>query len=744
MNFDLDSTLNKNMGKEKKKKSDKKLTKDNFERIKDFFQKELDIILSGVFKSRRKKLALFILLFIIFSCTFALILGGFQIKDITESIRTVDFDIYLSIFVFLGSTSLTFIILLSSQRFLKKIKIPTKAILFYVILSVIFMFLIVFLAYYKKHPQFSYTIPNNGGYIENYNEPIVVKINVPVRKDKLKPSIVPDLFGRWEWESYLGNDELTRTGKFYITETPFPESRFIAYIAGINKLTDNVEHEYGFELFAVKTPQIVSSYPEKDQVDFDRNKNLTFEFDTEIKNLIDYDVSIEPNIDFEIVPSDPKIIEIRPNQTLAQNAEYILTLTLKPKSVMVHNNELNEYSTDRIIHEFKFTTTKEPLVNSFNPSGEVVRVEDKLKVEFAEEMNKQSVESNFVLDPFIEGTFVWDDDQTMTYDNSSEFERDTQYKVVFKAGTLSKKGGTLENDLEFQFKTIGKVSPISFFPEYQSTYVDANTNIAIELNQEVDKEDAQAKFSISPAVTGDFGWDGNKLVFDPHNPLDLSTTYTVTLQAGVKSLYGTDSDQPMTFFFTTRPRVYAFDVPIYYQQTSFSCNIYTAIMIMAWKGIGADATSLISEIGYNDRRENDQWVGNPYVEYVGTADGDWGYGVYAPPIQRVLAARGISTEARTSWNVSDLAATVEQGHPVIIWRYNGVGGGQNISWTAEDGTYVYAFNGMHGSIVTGFQGNPSNPESFYISDPWLGRLWLDRATFDAYWSYSGRSAVIVY
>jgi hypothetical protein len=51
---------------------------------------------------------------------------------------------------------------------------------------------------------------------------------------------------------------------------------------------------------------------------------------------------------------------------------------------------------------------------------------------------------------------------------------------------------------------------------------------------------------------------------------------------------------------------------------------------------------------------------------------------------------------------------------------------------------------MHGSIVTGYIGPADNPSSIYIHDPWLGRLWIDVATFDAYWSYSGRTALVVY
>ncbi len=700
-----------------------------------------------LFKSKVFRLYVFLILTVILAAT--LYAKKFQIVWIIEFFQNLDFDIYL-VFVFAVIVLGLLVLLIYFLKRIFKIKrkpfniFKAKRIGVVWVIILITVISILFFAYYKKHPKFSYTIPNNGGTILNYNSPVEVKINVPVRVEKLKASIVPELKGSWEWDSYLGISSLTRHGKFYIQETPLPDSRFITYIAGINKITDAVEHEYGFEMFATPIPKIESSDPLEGQDNFSRENSLIVNFDQEYQELVDLEASLAPQTEIILENTGTKTIKITPVNMLKQATEYKLTLTLKPKTINISTREVTSYAKDFVVYEINFKTPKEPLVQSFYPTGESVKVDEKIKVQFEEPPNKAMLLDHLIFDPAIDGEVEWVDDRTFVFNNTQLFDKEKVYKLTISSGLKSSKGGVLEKDLSYQFKTIGRVWILLAAPGDKSTYVDETTEVYFDFNQEVDKADAQSRFSIAPAATGQFKWDGNRMIFKPDASLALGTTYTVTVAAGIKSIYGLDSDTPIVISFTIRPNSYAFEVPLFFQQTSFSCNIYTAIMVLAWKGIGADAYSLISEIGYNDQRIGDTWIGNPYREYVGTADGDWGYGVYWPPIRNILSARGVYSEPREGWNVVDMANTIVQGHPVIVWRYNGVGGGQNISWTAWDGTYVYAFNGMHGTVVTGVHGNPNNPDAFYIQDPWLGRFWMDRWTFDAFWSYSGRMALVVY
>jgi len=186
-------------------------------------------------------------------------------------------------------------------------------------------------------------------------------------------------------------------------------------------------------------------------------------------------------------------------------------------------------------------------------------------------------------------------------------------------------------------------------------------------------------------------------------------------------------------------------MPLYYQPqypVSFSCNIYAAKMALAWKGYNTDISGLISEIGSDARQDSyGRWIGNPYVNFIGNGDGSWGYGTYWTALQKVFNNRGIATEVRTKWNLNELARSIENGHPVIIWRYNGTSQDRNLEWGSPG---VYAINGQHGGVVTGFRGTIDNPTHFYLNDPWFGLIWMDRYTFDYYWSRLNRSALIIY
>lgn len=110
-------------------------------------------------------------------------------------------------------------------------------------------------------------------------------------------------------------------------------------------------------------------------------------------------------------------------------------------------------------------------------------------------------------------------------------------------------------------------------------------------------------------------------------------------------------------------------------------------------------------------------------------------------IQKLFNNRGIHTEIHENWNLRSLAKAVEAGHPVQIWRYNGTSKDSNLQWGTSG---VYAINGQHGGVVTGFRGSSDNPTAFYINDPWFGLIWMDAGTFDYYWSRLNRVGLVIF
>lgn len=662
--------------------------------------------------------------------------------EVVDFFKGVDFNVYMAI-VFGLVWLFIFSNIYTIARSLLKKKVRFRRLL--ILHTIIFATIIgIFLGVYVfKHPILQKSYPEYDGYMTDYSKPLEVTFNLPVRIEKLKPSIVPEMEGRWEWEPYLGINGITRTGKFYPTYTSFPEERFVLYVAGINKLTDKNEHEYGYVFKAPTLPIISSTSPKNGSTGVTRDEDIVLEIDKQSKELVDWDFKIEPQIAFKSKFEGNNII-LDPDQNLTQGQTYTLTIGYKPKKINLETEEVIQINELINVAKLDFTTTKAPLLENVSPTGSAVRSDEKIRLEFMEEMDQESVEENFSITPEIAGELVWESEKILNYVNSEPLPKETPFRITIKTGTMSKGGGILEEDIVHEFTTIGKVKVNGFSPESGASYINENTNIYVHFDQEVDHQSAQERFYLSPYVPGSFQWEGNSMVYVISQSLAFQTTYSIKIAPGIKSVHGLDSTDEFNGSFTTRSNLVLFYVPLYYQPPGFACNIFTARMILAWKGYYVDHISLISEIGYNDNRSGSQWTGNPYAEYVGNADGSWGYGVYYPPIQNILAARGIGSTPYVGWNMVDMAKQIEQGRPVIIWRYNGVGGGQNISWTASDGTYVNAFNGMHGSVITGFIGTSDNPTSFYVNDPWLGQFWMNASTLDAYWSYSGRMALVVY
>ncbi len=661
-----------------------------------------------------------------------------------KTIDRSDFDILLlSVFGII-----TFASLFNLFFLIRRFKFKRGSVIYIIIVNIFLLASVVALsleAYINRHPNLEYNYPAYDTNLKDYSKPLKVQFNVPVRVDKLKPSIVQDWKGKWVWEPYLGINSITRVGKFYPEVTAIPEQRFVVYIAGINKLTDNKEHEYGYVFKAPTLPKLVSSMPADKSSDLKMDGNIVLEMNKRYQELVDFEFKFNPNIEFDIVTSSDNQVVIDPKYNLPQGQSFSLEIFYRTKIVNTQTLETLQQEKPQSLSKLTFATVKEPLINEFLPSGDKVKPDSELKITFSEAMNFATVIPNIKIEPKIEGKWQVMDEKTIKLERvEKSLPKDTQYTLTISKGIQSSKGGIVLKEIKNTFKTLGKVQVLGSSPGNGEYYVSEHIDVRVEFDQEVDKASAQANFTINPGVAGNFKWENNTMIYETTQTLQFDTTYNINVRAGVKSVYGKDSEADFASSFTIRSQIVLFYIPQYYQPPGFACNIFTAKMVMAWKGHYADHVSLIAEMGYDEGRSGDHWTGNPYARYVGNSDGSWGYGVYYPPIQNILANRGIGSEPRVGSNLSELAHAVQQGHPVIVWRYNGVGGGQDISWIASDGSYVNAFNGMHGSVITGFIGSADNPSSVYVNDPWLGQFWMDAGTFDYYWSFSGRMSLIVY
>lgn len=606
---------------------------------------------------------------------------------------------------------------------------------------------VALVGYYQTTPQILSSNPATGENWNNYDKPIEVTFNVPVAISSLEPRMTPKLEGQWVWEKFLFSD-YTVKGKFYPKQTYLPEQRIVIYIVGAKRLFINDEnHELALNFFSPKNVEVISSYPKNYEANFNREESIKLLLSKNNFHLSNWSYRLEPNIELELVNPHSSVLEFKAKAPLDADTDYKLILKRKPIRYDLQTSQVLEQIEEAdYVFTLDFKTLKEPFVEKFAPQGTGILNSTKIKVTFTLPMKKQSVQSNFSINPNVEGIFDWVDDNSFIFIPTMLLEKGTKYDVQFKKGIESMDQGPTYRDLNYSFETVGAIKITGSDPSNGNNRVGENASIRIGIDQEVDHASAQANFTMFPAVAGSFSWDKNDMIFTPSSSLSYNQPYTITLLKGVKSIYGLDLAEDYSLAFTVRGQEMIIGgVPqIYQPYGSFSCNLYAGIMGLAWKGFNLSATAVIAETGYNPNQSNGNWSGNPYNEYVGNSDGSWGYGIYWPAIQRVFSNRGISTEVKEGWNKYALAASIINGNPVVIWRYNGESSNYDKNWTAADGTYIRGINGQHGGIVIGLKGPTNNPEAFLVNDPWYGQTWYDADYLDYTWSRMNRTALVIY
>ncbi|MEO6728288.1 MAG: Ig-like domain-containing protein [Candidatus Dojkabacteria bacterium] len=613
--------------------------------------------------------------------------------------------------------------------------------------TIIVAVIIASVGYYETTPQIFSSNPPTGENWSNYDKPIEVTFNVPVAIASLEPKMTPRVEGDWVWDKFLFTNYTVR-GHFYPKQTYLPDQRIVIYIIGAKRLFVNSEsHELALNFFSPKNVEVLSSYPKDQETSFNREDTMRVLFSKNNYYLSTWSYTIAPVVELELSNQYSNVLELKPKNPLDADTQYKVTVYRRPIQYDISTSTvLQQIEPPDYTYSFSFKTLKEPFIEELIPQGTGIHDDTKIAVRFTLPMRKESVETHFEIDPKLEGTFQWVNETSFYYVPKSLLTRGTKFQVKFTKGIESVDQGPTYKDLNYSFETVGAVKLTGSSPANQTGNIGENTTIRIGLDQEVDHASVEARFNISPGALGAFIWDKNDLIFTPSSPLIYNQPYTVVISKGIKATYGSDSTEDFTINFTTRAQeVIIAGVPqIFQPYGSFSCNLFAGIMALSWKGFGLSASQVIGETGYNPNQSNGMWVGNPYREYVGNSDGSWGYGIYWSALQKPFINRGITTEIKEGWNKNALAATIINGNPVIIWRYNGESSNYDKNWTAWDGTYVHGINGQHGGLVIGVRGSTSNPEAFLVNDPWYGQTWYSADYLDYTWSRMNRTAMVIY
>lgn len=584
----------------------------------------------------------------------------------------------------------------------------------------------------SKVPTISYTTPKQKQILTNTAPTIHIEFSDPVLFSSLKINTFPE-------------NELTITPHGYIfnmvpigrslTITPSksykPGSPIMVYVSNIEgPLTHGYGGETLVEFQSETLPKIESVMTPALLYDVPTNQEIRIRLDKNAEQFSTWQVRSNPEMQFELTSKNNELTII-PKTPYRQGTGYTLFVTQTPY--------VTEYKTqDRILDTvsaeettIQFTTVSPPFVKRISPNSEIIFPDEEIIIDFQHPMNSSNSSKFVSVSAGIPHTVLWEDNDTRLRIKHDTLPKQSSLSAVLKKGLQTKQGGVIETDIRYDFATPGHISLLASTPLHGASGIHTDTTIQINLNQPVEKTSMVRALTVSPAFTYTTVASQSSILIIPTQKLKPDTKYTVQLSQDMQSLYGLPASTPMSISFTTRSQQTLLSVPFYKQESSFTCNVAAAKMLLAYKRIDVSEVALINAIGNGGKRGS----GNPHIGYVSD------YGTYWAAISKGVS-RFASNTVIQNGTLKQIISYIQSGVPVMIWGQNGWSDPHDISWTTPDGVFIKAINGMHSSVVRGYAGTAENPTEIYLNDPWRGQYAIPVNEFLRRWGYFNTALVL--
>lgn len=607
------------------------------------------------------------------------------------------------------------------------------------------------------------TGPSLGTTQVSNTQPIRIVFNHPVKRSALTYEIHPTLKGTWDLSTSYLTAESTLT--FTPAESPDLDTRYTIALAGIQSLLGGNPKKYLLSFQTDTMPVLTTVSPASRAVEVLPDAPLVVNFDKPITDSVSVTVAITPEIPFETATISDQTITFPHEAPFQKSTEYTYQVFISTVKRDYATGTMTVSEEKKEIGSVVFTTIAAPGIEASSPSGTGVDPASPIRITFKQPMEHLSTEAAFSVAPTIAGTFSWEGDTVMMFTPATPLAKATEYTVTLAPTAKATTGVTADEPYTFTFTTIGAVTVSSFAPANGATGADINTNINISFNQAVDHPSAESKFSVFPSVDGAFSWDGNTMIFNPNSSLAHNSSYTATVAAGVKTVIGLDSTAAFSSKFTTRSQSVMLNVPAYRQAHNYSCMIAAARSAMAFRGVYVSESAIISRVGRDTTAWSGTWGGDdgvwgdPEADIVGPLDNAaatspagkqttnvyWGYGSHWGPISAAMASYGVANDVHRNMTVQQLAQSLTENNPVVIWWVNGIWPSYEVRWRTPAGKQITGVNGLHVQVVRGFAGTVENPTSFTLTDSgygYPGRT-FDVGTFKAKWAWFGNTGIIV-
>ncbi|MGQ9668155.1 MAG: Ig-like domain-containing protein, partial [Anaerolineae bacterium] len=200
-----------------------------------------------------------------------------------------------------------------------------------------------------------------------------------------------------------------------------------------------------------------------------------------------------------------------------------------------------------------------PVLVSQTPAhGEEWRLGQPVVLTFDQPMDAESVKAAFSVRPALEGDLRVQG-RSIIFTPKTLPERASTYHITLAETAQSAAGLALGRPLEFRLQTVGFLEVSSVQPANGTMDVSPDSMILVVFNRPVvpltsieDQKGLPQPLVIEPALEGEGAWVNTSVyAFKPAEALAASTTYHVTVKAGLQDTTGGELTQDFTWSFST-------------------------------------------------------------------------------------------------------------------------------------------------------------------------------------------------
>ena len=207
------------------------------------------------------------------------------------------------------------------------------------------------------------------------------------------------------------------------------------------------------------------------------------------------------------------------------------------------------------------------LVEQTPSQGERLELSPTIQFIFDREMDQgKTAEAFTFLDADKEpvpGKVTWLNPKTLAFRPGSKLNPSSLYQAIFSTSAAGLDGETLQDEIRVEFTTNDSLLVGQVFPLDNAEDVDGKTNLTVIFNHPVvplkvkeEQKDLPQPLTFSPEVAGQGEWVSSSVyVFQPEQPLQSGTRYSVQVQAGLKDTTGETLGKPFSWKFSTRAPV---------------------------------------------------------------------------------------------------------------------------------------------------------------------------------------------